>query len=164
MAGNASVKIFSMLWTTLWKDMFYKDNITLVFALVCKVIWVCLVNSYDTPKGRWWNEVVYTVINKYISRGMERSMTKYCQRVEIQITESLLPKSQIAKMVKVWLSQLKNLHRRCPGWGGVVGTMPCDEGISSWRCWFWRREGPRGHSLNEMNKIFFLMNSRGGPK
>lgn len=38
MAGNARVKIFSMLWTTLWKDMFYKDNVTLVFALVCKVV------------------------------------------------------------------------------------------------------------------------------
>lgn len=48
-------------------------------------------------------------------------MTKYCQRIEIQITESLLPKSQIAKMVKRWRSHLKNLHRRCPGWGGVVG-------------------------------------------
>lgn len=28
MPGNVTVKIFSMLWTTLWKDMFYKDNIT----------------------------------------------------------------------------------------------------------------------------------------
>lgn len=29
MAGNAGVKIFSMLWITLWKDIFYKDSITL---------------------------------------------------------------------------------------------------------------------------------------
>ena len=53
MAGNARVKIFSMLWTTLWKDMFYKDRITL--GVCCRLQnneFVEKLTLTVPPKGR----------------------------------------------------------------------------------------------------------------
>lgn len=77
MAGNARVKIFSVFWTTLWKDMFYKDK---YYTGVCcglqSGMSLFRVNSYCALKRKMMemNWSTLQKIKKEISQGMETSV------------------------------------------------------------------------------------------